>query len=333
MAYIEDRFSALMLASIAHRLQKGKKLVLLHGNADADAVGSAYALFRSFPQVTVGALGGLDKVSKIICFNLSFEVLESVDPRDFDYIVALDTSSPDQLGIDMKYIEDCIVIDHHSHTGNWPKCIYYSDESKRSCAEIIVALLEEVNAPIDKQMAIALMAGMLTDSGHFRYANADLLRSFSRLMDETDVNMDEVLSLTDLEPDISERISQLKGAQRLRFERIGGRIISISMGSAYESSVCKSLLSIGSDVAFVGSQRGDQFRLSARARPDSIRLGFHLGKMLEEVGSEVGSTGGGHAGAAGMSGIGDVEAILNICMSKAMDFFREKKLESMSHPE
>ncbi len=322
-----------MLASIAHRLQKGKKLVLLHGNADADAVGSAYAIYRSFPEVTVAALGGLDKVSKIICFNLGFEILESVDSDDFDYVVALDTSSPEQLGIDMTLLSDCIVIDHHSKTGNWPRCTYYSDENKRSCAEIVVELLEKVKAPMDKRMAVALMAGMLTDSGHFRYANPDLLRTFSEVMEKADVNMDEVLSLTDLEPDISERISQLKGAQRLRFERIGDRIVSTSMGSAYESSVCKSLLSIGSDVAFVGSQRGEQFRLSARARPDAVRMGLHLGKFLEEIGSETSNIGGGHAGAAGMSGIGEVEAILNICMSRGLDFFREKKLESDRPPE
>ena len=144
-------------------------------------------------------------------------------------------------------------------------------------------------------------------------------------MEDAGVEIDEVTSMTDLEPDISERVSQLKGAQRIRFDRVGDKIVAISVGSAYESSVCKGMLAIGADVAFVGSQRDQHFRLSARARPEMVRMGLHLGKLLEDVGTETSNDGGGHGGAAGLVGVGDVEAILNICMHRSMDFLREKK--------
>ena len=42
-----------MLSSIASELAKGKKLVLMHGNADPDALGCAYAIYCAFPDVTV----------------------------------------------------------------------------------------------------------------------------------------------------------------------------------------------------------------------------------------------------------------------------------------
>jgi nanoRNase/pAp phosphatase (c-di-AMP/oligoRNAs hydrolase) len=99
--------------------------------------------------------------------------------------------------------------------------------------------------------------------------------------------------------------------------------VAISLGSSHESSVCKALLGIGADVAFVGSQRDEKFRISARARQDLVRKGMHLGKILDEVGGETSSSGGGHAGAAGLTGTGDVEALLNICLSRSMSFFRE----------
>jgi nanoRNase/pAp phosphatase (c-di-AMP/oligoRNAs hydrolase) len=82
------------------------------------------------------------------------------------------------------------------------------------------------------------------------------------------------------------------------------------------------MLSLGADIAFVGSQRGEEFRVSARARQDVVRMGLHLGKLLEDVGAETSNDGGGHGGAAGLVGIGDVEAILNICMSRSLDFLR-----------
>jgi phosphoesterase RecJ-like protein len=319
-----------MLAAIAQKLQTGKKIVLLHRNADPDALGSAYALYRTFPDITVAALGGLDRVSKVIAIKLKFPVLDTVSLDNYDLVVAVDTSSRDQLGIDISG-RDCVVIDHHSPNGGWGECLFYNDESRRSCAEIIFQLLKVMNADIDRNIGLALAAGMLTDSGHFRYANPDLFRAFAEVMEVSKLDIDEVMDLTDLEPDVSERVSQLKGAQRLRFERIDDYIVAISLGSAHESSVSKALLSLGADVSFVGSQRAERFRISARARQDMVRLGLHLGKLLDEIGGETSNSGGGHAGAAGLTGVGDVEAILNICSSKTLEFFRSVRDASTSH--
>ncbi len=225
----------------------------------------------------------------------------------------------------MKVPADCIVIDHHSRSDRWNGHTYYCDESKRSCAEIVYRMIRDAGIPITRQAGLALLAGMLTDSGHFKYATPELLRAFADILAEQHIEIDEVLDLTDVDQELSERISQLKGAQRLRFERCGDHLIVISYGSAFESSVCKSMLSLGGDVAFVGSQRGEQFRVSARARADVVRMGLHLGKLLEDVGVETSNDGGGHGGAAGLVGVGDVEAVLNICMARALDFFRAQK--------
>ena len=76
-------------------------------------------------------------------------------------------------------------------------------------------------------------------------------------------------------------------------------------------------------MVFVGSQRDERFRISARARQEMVRKGFHLGKLLDDVGEETYNSGGGHAGAAGLTGVGDVEAVLNMCLSRSLDFLRE----------
>jgi phosphoesterase RecJ-like protein len=314
-----------MLTAIAERLRQGRKLILLHGNADPDALGCGYAIARSFPQADICAPGGLDKISKVIAAKLDLKVLDRADIGMYDLVVVVDTSSPDQLGEFAAVPSDAIVIDHHARSDRWGACTYYCDDSKKSCAEIVYHLLKVAGIKVERDVGLALLAGMLTDSGHFRYSNGALLRTFADLMEDAGVQIDEVTSMTDLEQEVSERISQLKGAQRIRFDRVGDRIVAISVGSAYESSVCKGMLAIGADVAFVGSQRDDRFRLSARARPEFVRMGFHLGKVLEDVGMETCNDGGGHGGAAGLVGVGDVEAILNICMQRTMDFLREKK--------
>ena len=321
---MDSVLASMMLGNIAAQLKEGRKLVLVHGNADPDAMGCAFAIYQSFPDVTVVTPGGMDRISKLITEKLRFSIMEAADVEDFDKIVILDTSSPDQLSPMGALPDNCIVIDHHARNDRWNDHLYYCDDTKRSCSEIVYELLIEAKVRIRRETGLALLAGMLTDSGHFKYATPPLLRAFSDILEDQKIDIDEVLSLTDAEPELSERISQLKGAQRLRFERLGGYLIVCSYGSAFESSVCKSLLAIGGDVAFVGSQRGEQFRVSARARPEIVRLGLHLGKMLEDVGTETANDGGGHGGAAGLVGTGDVEAILNICLKRTLDFLRSK---------
>jgi phosphoesterase RecJ-like protein len=318
-----------MLSTIVQKLMSGKKVVLLHGNADPDALGSAYALYRAFPDMTVAALGGLDRLAKVMASNLEFEVQATVDLDQYDTVVAVDSSSMEQVGIDLTG-RDIVAIDHHSPCGDWDNALFYCDEGRRSCAEMVFDILKTAGTKLDRRMGLALAVGMLTDSGHFRFANAAMMRTFSEVMEASGINMDEAMDLTDLEPDVSERISQLKGAQRMRFERLGDNIVAISLGSAHESSVCKAMLSIGADVAFVGSQRDEKFRISARARQDIVRQGMHLGKLLDEVGGETSNNGGGHAGAAGLTGVGDVEAVLNMCMARSMAFFRERRESTKS---
>ncbi|MCE5296439.1 MAG: DHHA1 domain-containing protein [Euryarchaeota archaeon] len=311
-----------MFESVLDRLRSGRKLVLIHGNADPDAFGCAFSIRESFPDVDICAPNGMDRVSKVIAKNFGFEPLTIADVHDYDAIVVVDTSSPEQLGGMNLHDNSWIVIDHHCRTEKWGACKYFCDDTKRSCAELVYDLLKEAGVHVGRNAGLALLAGMMTDSGHFRFATPGLFTYFSLIMQETGIQMDEAYDLTDLESDVSERIAVLKGAQRLRFERIGQNIVAVSLGSSFESSVCKGLLSIGADISFVVSQRDENFRLSARARQDMVRAGLHLGKMLEDIGKEMTAEGGGHPGAAGLTGVGDAEAIANICMSRAMDFLR-----------
>ena len=49
------------------------------------------------------------------------------------------------------------------------------------------------------------------------------------------------------------------------------------------------------------------------------------GEILNGIGEETLTDGGGHNAAAGMTGTGDAEAMLHICMQRTMDEFRRIK--------
>ncbi len=312
-----------MLLDIAAELTKeGGTLILLHGNADPDALASAFAVQKCFPGMSIGVPGGLSRVSKVLARNLNMEVFEDVTVVDRARLLILDTSGPEQL--EGHYdLARAIVMDHHARNPKWDAAhLYYCDESKASCSEIVRDLLTASGRSPPREAALALMFGILTDTGYFRFARPNTLVAFSELMALHGIHMDEAMNLADAETDISERISQLKGAQRLKYWKAGEFIVATSQGSAFEASVCKSLLSLGADIAFVGSQRGEEFRISARATQAMVRRGVHLGKLLGEVGSETTNGGGGHPGAAGLTGIGDVEAILNMATENALKFLK-----------
>jgi len=327
--YRNEYRDRIMLREILRELEKGKKCVLLHVNADPDALGSAIALSLAFANVSIGAVGGLSKNGKFLQKNLGVEVIEKPDISEYDKILVVDTPSPNRLGEFRDKLENPIIIDHHSKTFDWKTNIYYVDENKSSCGEIIYQILKLGEKKINHEIGLALLAGILTDTGKFSYANAETLKTFGEIMEVSGNDMTDVLSLfeEEHETDYSRRISRLKGGQRLKYENQSGFIVAVSQIGSFESDVCGALLSLGADVAFVGSQRDDEFRISAKAAQAILKKNLHLGNLMDEIGKENDCQGGGHDGAAGLSGLGDVEAMLNICLKRT-----KKALKLITHP-
>ena len=319
-----------MFGHIGEALKDKKKVILVHGNADTDAIGSAYAIAECFPPAVIYAPEGVDRVAKIVMDKLGASVLTECDLSEYELVVVVDTSSPEQFGPgEVKIPDGSIVIDHHMPTGKWDRMRFICDDTKVSCCELVYAILRDFNVKIERNVGMALLCGMLTDSGHFSHANTELLRTFSDVMDRTGIGMDEAMNFPRSEAGMSERVAMMKGMERSKFDRVGDMIVATSYGGSFEASVCKALLCAGADVVFVGSQRDERFRLSSRADQEMVRRGIHLGEILKNIGEETITDGGGHGGAAGLSGEGDVEAMLHICMHRTMDEFRKVKYPSL----
>ena len=314
-----------MSSELVDALRSGSKIVVVHSNADPDALGSAFAIASCFPPADIHAPEGLDRSGKALQQALGIELVEDCDLSRYDRVVLVDTSSPEQVLPVGEIPPGSVVIDHHLPNGRWEGMMFHCDEGKASCAEVVADILDEAGMTLPRDAALAMMVGMLTDSGHFQHGNPALMRRFASMMEGHSIAVDEVMAGTRAETGISERVAVLKGLQRSRFDRVGEHVVAVAYGSTYEASICRALLNSGADVAFVGSQRDERFRVSARCSQKMVRKGLHLGRSLDELGGETLSEGGGHGGAAGMTGEGDVEAVLHMCMSKAMDLFREMR--------
>ena len=295
-----------LMSKIVERLNAEPGIIILHHNADVDAVGSALALQCAYPNYHIGAFQKISQVGKtIIKYFKNITIFDSPDLSQYNNVVILDASTPSQLGISQELSVEPIVIDHHACNDVWDTEYYYCDDSKSSCAELVLELLDFIKFDLTQRSILAILVGILADTGQFKYANHDSFVNFARLLDLGKLTMADVLTIfgESEQKGISQRIAHLKGAQRLRFQRLNGYLVAVSQLSSFEAAMCKKLIDLGADVAFVGSQHGDEVRISARASNELVNKGLHLGEFFQSLGSDLLIEGGGHAGAAGLNGI------------------------------
>ena len=313
-------------ADIIERLKGKRKVILTHGNSDMDAIGSAYALRNAFGPADIYAPAGVDRVARMVADKLEIPILDSADLSDYELVVVVDSSSPDLLqNPDLTIPPNSLIIDHHAPTGKWEGMDFHCDDTRTSCCEIVKDIIDDAGVEIDRSSGLALLGGMLTDSGHFQYADTRMLRAFADIQDRCRIPMDEAMLLVRAPMNMSERQAAMKAIGRSKFDKVGDMIVAVSYGSSFEAASCRALLASGADVVFVGSQRDEEFRVSARATQEMVRRGIKLDAIMGQLSKETFTDGGGHGGAAGMTGIGDAEAMIHMCMMKTMDEFRKIK--------
>jgi phosphoesterase RecJ-like protein len=115
--------------------------------------------YEFFPHV--------DKVKK---FSLGLLAAGKVD---FDCFAILDCSNLERCGAVSKFkIRDkpILNIDHHISNENFGSTNWVEPKAS-SCTEMIYKIYKELKVPLDREAALCLYAGIMTDTGSFRYSN------------------------------------------------------------------------------------------------------------------------------------------------------------------
>ncbi|WNY27492.1 DHH family phosphoesterase [Methanolapillus ohkumae] len=287
-------------------------LYVCHRNADPDAIGSAFTLAEAIGG-TIGIVDECNRVASNLIDKLDIPVVLCPDPKDYDITVVLDTSTRGQLN-DMKLDKYCL-IDHHATIALLEDAKFFIHEESTSNVEIIFRMLNRAGLPISEKMGLAMITGIITDTGHLKHANSGTFQTLSEIMIQSNVDYYDALELMAATPqDISIRIAMLKAAMRCKLERVDERLIATTYVSSYGGAAASMLTNIGADVAFVGSTKDNKsVRVSGRAKRDMIATGVNLGKIMEEIGDKYNGTGGGHSGAAGIDAECSLEEIMTYC--------------------
>ena len=166
------------LHEAAAELRAAQRIAVVgHIGPDGDALGSMLALahaaraagkdaWASFgePFVLPGQFDFLDTSVLVPPRDL---------PEDLDLLVAVDTAALDRLGSlapKTRSAGRVLVIDHHLSNGGFGD-VMLIDPTAAATTQLVFALLRELEWEIDEVIAVALYAGLVTDTGRFQYSS------------------------------------------------------------------------------------------------------------------------------------------------------------------
>jgi bifunctional oligoribonuclease and PAP phosphatase NrnA len=162
----------------AHVLEAASSVALAcHVNPDPDALGSMLGLaaFLAVRGKKVVCSWGQQPMNRPRWLGILGGAEFLVEPKAFpqapEVMVALDTASPDRLGIlaaNAGRAGEVVVLDHHRTNPGFGSVVVLDPEAS-STAEVAFRLIERMGGDLPDPAAACLYAGIITDTGRFQY--------------------------------------------------------------------------------------------------------------------------------------------------------------------
>lgn len=161
--------------NVIKAIKKAKTIyIATHKNPDGDAIGSS-----------IGLMLGLKKLGKEVkvilpSYSDTFNVLEEtkntvngIAEEEVDLLIFTDLSTVDRAGMpeeDIKKAKKIAIVDHHKTAVPFSDCAIVEPFAPAAC-EVVYKLLKRLKVKIDKEIATYLYAGIMTDTGSFKYSS------------------------------------------------------------------------------------------------------------------------------------------------------------------
>ena len=306
-------------------------ILVMHSQADLDAVGSAIALTHLIRVINpnliirtlepeLSTLG--EKLLDISNFQFDPIKIDQVTPPSL--LILLDTNNIDSNLIASK--NQFVIIDHHIRTVLEVEVTFdFQLETFRATAEIIASLYYHAKVSLTPQIIKSLLAGIVFDTRRFLYADRELFDCVNFLLRNNSDAYSETLNLFSSSRSYSEKLACIRAAQRMKRHQINDKILLFSYVSSFEAAAARSLIFLGGDIAIVIANRKQETRISFRTTQNFPKeTGLSLGRdIIPNLIDRFGGTGGGHDSAAGYN-----SALLEIrSIKKYLFHLFETKLE------
>jgi len=249
----------------------------------------------SIYEVKPTSTGGVD--GSLLACETCIDQIDDLS-RNYDYIFIVDTSNPAQLSSFMKILNNkyIILIDHH-HPRELAKKSHLAiiDVKAASTTELITSIASTLGIIIPESIASLGIAGIYYDTGRFKRIG----RYTAMALDYLVQMGGKPITITLEEAPFSERYARLIAASRSMINRVCKEIIlAFTFVGSFESSVARSLIDIGTDVAVVVGGHDDIKRVSIRISDRALRSGITARDIAIFIGRKYNGEGGGHDQAA-----------------------------------
>lgn len=179
------------LQEIAARLKESSRILICgHVFPDGDSVGSVAALGLALEKMgKFMVMASPDPIPDHLLFLPGADRFSTfpLPEGHFDTFVILDCSVAERLGSLKSYLEQdlqIIIMDHHPGAERFAE-LQYVDTQAAATGEIIMDLLDQMGAGIDRDVATCLYVAITTDTGSFQYekTSPETLRKAARLLE------------------------------------------------------------------------------------------------------------------------------------------------------
>ena len=296
-------------AAILPTLQGRRFVIIGHARPDGDCIGSQVAMARLLTSRGIECVCvNPDPVPRRLTFiseGLTFLRTDDILARASEYeAIFVDCADHARAGERLRqaFPKPVLAFDHHLSNDGFA-CNNFLDTKSSATCELLAGMFLDNGLPIDPAMAVALYAGILTDTGQFRF-NSTTRITFgvaSELLDRGVVPAEVAYQIYEREP-----IGKLRLLQRflasLQMECAGraciGRLpLGVYAETGTNSEDAEGLVDYariidGVDVGVLIEEREDgSIKASLRAKDPSYRVDLIAAQF----------NGGGHACAAGLS--------------------------------
>lgn len=302
-----------MIQSIIQQIKQGQTfLVAAHSSPDGDAIGSTLGLAMALHRMGKDVVAfNADGVPDTFAFLPGAEglVTEIDAERTFDVAFVLDAGDLSRVGLPIEDICSTLInIDHHPHSdfGN----ICYLDTMASATGAMVYRILRAMDFDIQLDVAEPLYTAILSDTGSFRYSNADR-EAFTIAGELVELGIDTW--------GIASRLYESQPQQRMKLLALVlatldisncGKFASVSMTTEMLAKAGARAEDTDGFVNYPRAVRGVEVAIFYRQiSAQQTKVGFrsrgavNVGEFARELG------GGGHHNAAGVVVEGDFEQI------------------------
>ncbi len=316
------------VARIVKRIkdEDGRIGIISHFDPDGDAIGSVLGMYNFLKKFKKNLDPILkDEIPYLFKFLPGSDEVKSSPAEYYDLLLLLDASDITRTGFDNLKFGDLVRIDHHKTGTNYSSFDYLNENAPSTTVLVLDILRSYSEKDITREVAEPLYAGLLTDTGGFRYSR-DFSMAFSAALYLSGKGIDcqEIAQKIFLRKKL--QVFKLLALALETLTVVEDRIAYIVLRKEFfeatgtDSSDSQSFVTypLSVDDVAVGikfTEAGDNFwKVSLRGKNR-----VDLAEIAEEFG------GGGHKNAAGLRMEGDENTVVSTVLSRILKALKSEK--------